>query len=798
MNNSSPKLKGQEHIDPRVQCEQQYVDRLFGMLDQEVERAQERLRQVMLRVDPANPDAEALVERETEYHGLNEKIDRLNLAGLGLVFGRIDVHTEDPAMIDNPVTGRENIDRRYIGRMGLLDTDDDYRSLLLDWRAPLARPFYLATTAHPLGVETRRHIRTKGRTVEAVDEEVLTSDAYQGTHVATSAGDLEADHAGNVASESALLRAINAARGEHMTSIVQTIQREQDEIIRDETRGVMVVEGGPGTGKTAVALHRVAYLLYTWRDYLSKTGVLILGPNRKFLDYISRVLPELGETGVVLSTIGELYPGVQPTPGTHESLLAQEVKGSAEMVTILQRLVKHHQQLPAADLEITVENITLYVTQAMVKTARTRARRARRPHNEAQPVFKEALVDQLASQLADKIGADPLGGQNLLSSGDRAQLHDDLLDTPQVEQLVEQFWPNLEPTAVLAEMFGSKHTIEAVAFDYDEETQRALYREEPEVWTPSDAALLDELAVLIGIPDPEQTQAEHEARWREQLQEASDALEILRGSANTDLDDESDAEILSAHDVIDAQTLAQRQQIRDNRTTAQRAATDQQWAYGHIIIDEAQELTPMQWRMVMRRSPSKWITLVGDTSQTGNPAGVDSWADALRPFVAKRFRTHQLTVNYRTPAEIMDFANQVLARFAPEAPTSTSIRSVKESLRYFPTAQKLFDGAQAASTDLVHAAARLAAQQAGKAPERLTTIIAAASIAEEVRAALLGNSADVQVYTVDQIKGLEFDHVVLLEPAKIVGESPQGWQDLYVALTRATQTLSVLGELPSD
>lgn len=307
-----------------IAAEQRYVDELFQRIDDDVAQSDAKLKEVMLRVDRAEPDAGALVERETEYHALNAKLDKLTLAQLGLVFGRIDIASDD---IENPVPGRPDLERRYIGRMGIDAREDNYRTLLLDWRAPMARPFYLATTAQPLGVEKRRHIRTTGRTVVSVDDEDLTE-----------GGD---DH--GVASESALAKALNAARGAHMNSIVETIQREQDEIIRDPHRGVMVVEGGPGTGKTAVALHRVAYLLYTWREQLAKTGVLVIGPNPVFLDYISHVLPELGETGVVLSTIGDLFPGVTPT--ATDTDIAREVKGSLEMVHILKKAVQQYQQV---------------------------------------------------------------------------------------------------------------------------------------------------------------------------------------------------------------------------------------------------------------------------------------------------------------------------------------------------------------------------------------------------------------------------------------------------------------------
>lgn len=730
-----------EH-SPDIVAEQAYIDDLFRRLDNEVARANERLRVVQGEVDPANPDnVEALVRRETEYHALNAKLDRLNIAQLGLVFGRIDIEAIEP---ENPVDGSPELDRRYIGRMGLDDRADNYRTLLLDWRAPMARPFYLATTAHPEGVRTRRHIRTRGRTVTSVDDEVLSGDdVYGGT----------ADN--GVGSETALHRAMNEARTGHMQSIVETIQREQDEIIRDPNRGVMVVQGGPGTGKTAVALHRVAYLLYTYRQQLASTGVLIVGPNPTFLDYISRVLPELGETGVVLTTVGEMYPGVRPTAS--ESLLTREVKGSEEMVTILAEAVKHHQRLPEKPRSLRSGSIDLTVDAQMVKKARTRARRARKPHNTARGVFAEHLIDQLARQLAHRIGEDPLGGTNLLSDADVDQLHDDLAEETAVRALIDDLWPVLNPIDLLQALLTDPELIALAAAGYDTETQQALLREPDAGWAASDAALLDELYVLIGDPVAQPDEEEKSAEWRQELEDAEMAIDILSSSATTDDDDTEifESETLQAADVIDAEALARRQEVRDIRSTAERARDDHEWAYGHVIVDEAQELTPMEWRMVFRRSPARWMTLVGDTSQTSSPAGIDSWADALESFVGARFRQHELTVNYRTPAEIMELANQVLAVIDPEASPAESIRSSGVDITYLPT---------------------------GTDPE---SVVFDGGLVEIINAENVGMS-----------KGLEFDHVIVVDPCSIIESSPQGWQDFYVAITRATQTLTVIGDLP--
>lgn len=725
-----------------VEQEQAYVDVLFDHLRAEVESARAKLAAVQADVDPDNPDADALVRRETEYHSLNAKLDQLGIAEIGLVFGRVDVADKDPS---NPVPDRVDLDRRYVGRMGIDDRADNYRTLLLDWRAPQARPFYLATTANPEGVETRRNIRMRGRAVTAVDDEVLSGDGTEPLET-------------NVGSEAALRRAMNQARTGHMQSIVETIQREQDEIIRDSTRGVMVVQGGPGTGKTAVALHRVAYLLYTWREQLSRTGVLIIGPNNTFLDYISRVLPELGETGVVLSTLENLVPGFTPqAPRSAESAAAREVKGSAEMVTILKRAVQAYQTVPQHPVPLDIDGVKIEATPAMVKAARTRAHRSRKPHNPARAVFAEELTQLLAEALAVRIGEDPLGGANLLSAADVDQLHDDLTEHPQVQVLIDDHFPLLSPTQVLDSLLTDHDRIVEAAGDYDDYTQNALYRAPGEPFAPSDTALIDELAVLIGIDDAEETRRREEEEWRRQVAEAEDALDILASSEATDNDDDQfEAEILSAADVIDAETLASRQRVRDIRSTAQRAREDQTWAYGHVIVDEAQELSPMEWRMVFRRCPSRWVTLVGDIAQTSSPAGTDDWGTTLEPFVAQRYRLHELTVNYRTPAEIMEYADAVLEQSGAFKNSSISIRSTGVPVAHFPL-----------GTDPETVRAGL--------DGRLTAVISAENVAE--------------------MKGLEFDHVIVVDPQKIVEASPQGWQDLYVAVTRATQTLSVIGEL---
>jgi DNA helicase IV len=741
-----------------LEREQAYLTLLYQRLDGMREYAQRRLKTVLLE---AGGTPQARSERESFTHLYTEDLAKYDAAEHGLCFGRIDLSENG--------TG----EHCYIGRLGILDEDDDYATLLLDWRAPLARPFYLATTAQPDGVTRRRHIRSRNRTVTAITDEYLDLAA------ARQAGAIDTDDAG-VGSEGALLAALNAARTGHMTDIVETIQSEQDAIIRSEHKSVLVVQGGPGTGKTAVALHRAAYLLYTYRQQLDKAGVLIIGPNSTFLDYIGQVLPSLGETGVLLSTIGNLYPGVPAT--LEDSLRGGELKGSLDMIEVLKKGVRDRQQLPAQPTRLTFDGYELTLDRKIVTRARGRARSSRRPHNLARPIFAAAVVDALTEQLAQTMGRDLTGGQNLLSQTDLTEIRDEMRADPEIQRAIARLWPILTPQDVLAGLWADPDRLARAADRLAPADRKELYRPDSGEFSAADAPLLDELAELLGVDDTEERERARR-RWRAQLAEAQDALDILSGSAPQDLEDELDPEILMAYDLIDAGQLAERQRVRTSQTTAERAAGDRTWTYGHVIVDEAQELSAMAWRMVMRRIPNRWVTVVGDVAQTGDPAGASSWRAVLEPYVANRWKLTELTVNYRTPAEIMAVAADVLAAIDPAAPAPRSIRESgcpPQALRVEPTAAR----------DTVTGLVTAEAERPG-----ITAVLAPHALVGEY-AGLASDS--VQVLTVPEVKGLEFDAVILVEPQGILDESPRGLNDLYVALTRATQRLSVVhtGKLP--
>ncbi|WP_432421380.1 HelD family protein [Nocardia carnea] len=736
-----------------IDQEQAYLSVLYDRLDDMRAYADKRLRTVLLETGGT---PQARTERESFTQLYTEDLAKYDAAEHGLCFGRIDI-----------TDGEDGPEQRYIGRLGILDEDNDYETLLLDWRAPLARPFYLATTAAPDGVARRRHIRSRNRRVTAVNDEYLDLDA------ARRAGATASD--GGVGSESALLAALNAARTGHMSDIVETIQTEQDAIIRAEHKSVLVVQGGPGTGKTAVALHRAAYLLYTYRQQLAKSGVLIIGPNATFLDYIGQVLPSLGETGVLLSTIGDLYPGVKAT--REDTLRAGELKGSLQVLDILKNAVRDRQEVPREPITLTFDGYPVTLDRKIVTRARGRARSSRRPHNLARPIFVSMVIEALTDQLAHTMGADPMGGgRSLLSAADLSEISDELRADATINRVLAELWPLLTPQQVLTDLLTDPGRLDRAAGKILDPADRAeLLRTGTGEFSAADAPLLDELAELLGTDDAEERERARR-RWRAQLAEAQDALDILTGSAPQDLEDELDPEILMAYDLIDASQLAERQQVRNRQTTAERAAGDRSWTYGHVIVDEAQELSEMAWRMVMRRIPNRWVTVVGDIAQTGDPAGAHSWAQMLEPYVAKRWKRTELTVNYRTPAEIMAVAADVLAAIDPTAQVA---RSVRETGR-MPRAYRV------AAAEMAETLAALLAEEEG--PGTAAVLAPAENIGE--LAQLAGES--VRVLTVTEAKGLEFDAVYLVEPSAVIADSPRGRNDLYVALTRATQRLTVV------
>ncbi|MGP3948051.1 HelD family protein [Streptomyces sp. 7N604] len=646
--------------------------------------------------------------------------------------------------------------------MGIHAADAGRTPLLIDWRAPVARPFYLATGHTPMGLRRRRHITTEDRTVTALHDEILDLTDRERSGYEDRHGD------------AVLLAALNSARTGRMADIVQTIQAEQDRIIRAPHRGVLVVEGGPGTGKTAVALHRAAYLLYEHRELLARRAVLIVGPNLAFLRYIGEVLPSLGETGVLLATMGELFPGVRAT-GT-DTPEAAAVKGRAQMADVLAAVVRDRQALPDPVLAIEHDRDTLLLDEGTVRTARDRARDTGLPHNLAREYFEGFVLGALTDQLADRIGADPYGGPNLLGPADIEQLRDELDANPGVHAAIHSLWPYLSPQRLIADFLAGPE-------GYLPDTDAELIRRTPQEWTPADVPLLDEAAELLG-EDDRADRAAAGAERQERIAYAQGVLDLSYGSRTFEFEDlgDEESEVLSAHDIIDAERMAERHEEADHRSAAERAATDRGWAFGHIIVDEAQELSPMAWRLLMRRCPTRSMTLVGDLAQTGAAEGCNSWEEILAPYVEDRWQHARLAVNYRTPAEILSVAAAVRTAENPRFEPPSSVRST--GVRPW--------GRATSPEALARTVAEAVAHET-PVDGRLAVIAPGAlhgALAAELPGVTAGAEPDltrpVVLLDARQSKGLEFDAVIVVEPAAY------RTSDLYVALTRATQSLGLV------
>ncbi|WP_197739953.1 RNA polymerase recycling motor ATPase HelR [Mycolicibacterium sp. P9-64] len=731
--------------DDELQSERSYVAQLYTRLDAERARVKGKYGEA-LRSPIDLQNGESLLQRDAEARALAKTAARLNVADNGLCFGRLDTLAGEPT---------------YVGRIGLFE-EDSYEPMLLDWRAPAARAFYVATAASPENMRRRRQFHTLGRRVVDFTDEIF--------------GRPDADGPGDggmaVRGDAALLAAVNAPRGESMRDIVATIQAEQDEIIRLDHSGVLVIEGGPGTGKTVVALHRVAYLLYTQRERMESNGVLVVGPNPAFLNHIGRVLPSLGETNVVFMTTGDLLPWLRVT--AEDTPDVARLKGSRAMVDVLTAAIADRQRSPKQPLSIELADATVRIDAETTEWAIQEARTSKLPHNEARAVFYDVLTWALTERAIGWIG------RGWLSRADRAaweQLRTELLEELAEHDVftaaVEELWPILMPETVLAELYTSRERLSAAGAD------PALWRADGEAWTVSDVPLLDELFDLLGR-DRAQQAAEEAAAERERKAETAYAAGVLDLMVSReDLMDDEDH--LLATDMLYAEDLAERFDELDTRDVAERAAADRDWTYRHIVVDEAQELSEMDWRALMRRCPGRSFTVVGDLAQRRSAAGATSWNTMLDPYVAAHARSNgaaarwvyrSLSVNYRTPAEIMTVAAALLAEFAPGATPPESVRACGVQ----PWSRHVTED------ELASAIEEFIQDEA----TRVGTSV------------VIGPPGVPGTVPASQTKGLEFDSVLVVEPDRIIADGPRGAAELYVALTRATQRLGILhvGPLP--
>nr|WP_030664251.1 AAA family ATPase [Streptomyces rimosus] len=683
----------------QIELEQAHVSAAYGLLDQQMTDVRGELKGVLRSAADSPGEVYA---REVSAERLSRRLRRLEGAEEGLVFGRLD--------------GADGI-VLHIGRLGL-HTDDRDLPLLVDWRAQAARPFYTATAVHPMGLRRRRHLRLAQRAVQAVNDELL---------------DGSAPAAGDVIGDSPLTEALEAQRTGRMRAAVATLQAEQDAIVRSAHQGVTVVQGGPGTGKTVVALHRAAYVLYAF-ERAAERGVLVLGPNARFLDYISQVLPSLGENDVVLATCADLTGMV---PKAVEPSDVARLKGDPALAEALAHLVRSWQAPPDHGFTVRVGQDWVRLKSEDIAAAREAAATSGLAHNRAREVFKDHLINTVTSLLErrtiealEHIDAETAENTSLdldaaaladlralgfdvdsAPAADPAEMFDadalraNLKGDAHVDRAVEVLWPRMTPEAVDRDLLADARTMTSHLSSLTDDERSRLLRSAADPWTDADVPLLDEAANLVDGPP------EH--------------------------------------------------------------------AFGHVVIDEAQELAPMQWRMVLRRCPARSMTLVGDFAQAGPATAASDWTQALGPHLGTRFALHTLTVSYRTTHEILATTHDLLARIAPDQAPSRSIRHGAPPRHLTACPHTL--------TTTVTQELRA---QAAAHPNELLAVLCADARIKDMEAAGVAQWA--RLVPASEARGLEFDACVVVGPEEIAAARPSGERDLYVALTRATKRLCTI------
>ncbi|HUQ62266.1 MAG TPA: ATP-binding domain-containing protein [Acidimicrobiales bacterium] len=729
---------------PELAAEQGAIDRAYARL--EAMRAHARAVSADVLQYGQGGTHSARFERDVRVQVTERRLAALRDADAGLVFGRID---------------HDSGEHLYVGLLAIADESNE--PLVVDWRAPAAEPFYRATPRTPMGLTRRRHFLMRGRRLTGIEDDLLGE------------GD-EVDDDLVLVGEAAILASLRRARTGRMGDIVATIQREQDEIIRAPLRGVLVVQGGPGTGKTAVALHRAAYLLYTHRFPLERSGVLLIGPNRLFLRYIEQVLPSLGEQTVSFATPATLLPAVTVTGRDRPEAI--RVKGDVRMAKLLARAVRQRQRPLAQPASISLGAHSLTLTPGATEEIVARVKRRRGTHNERRAAFERQITRFLIDQWWQR---QRVGQDDTLDDTQRAELEYQLQNERPYAIAIERMWPLLTPVALLNDLFGAPALLRLAASGVLKPEERmALERPRQRrpadvAWTEDDIALLDEAALHLGpIPARRARRADGPTADEEAM--------IERTMADVGAVDPFMRADLRDH-------LAQWAQA-DNGEADSDLGTR---TFGHVLIDEAQDLSPMQARMIGRRVPSESMTILGDLGQASGDHAVRQWDDLLSQLPGRQStRIVELSVNYRTPSEVMDLAARVLAAATPGLTAPRSVRSTGEA--------PVVTGASPGG--LVDAAAAAARAELGDVGSGRVAVIAPEAVVADLRAALGAPDAGsraleepLAVYSVEGAKGLEFDVVVVVEPAAIVAERRNGMRALYVALTRATRRLHLVHEV---
>ncbi|MFA5565248.1 MAG: ATP-binding domain-containing protein [Acidimicrobiia bacterium] len=704
---------------PELQAEQAYINKAYDAL--EAARASAIRLKNMVEVGKGGTE-QARWEREVIHGNIATRLAQLDVGDAALVFGRID-HDQN-----------SGDDSFYIGRVAV--SGPHREALVVDWRAPIAEAFYRATPKAPLGLSRRRHFATRGRVLLGIEDELF--------------GNTEAVLAGRgeslgITGYGALITALESSRSGHLGDIVGTIQGEQDEIIRSELPGILVVQGGPGTGKTVVALHRAAYLLYEHRFPLEGQGVLVIGPNRLFLGYIEQVLPSLGEAGVELSVLADLVQNVR-VQGSDWGMVAR-VKGDLRATGLIARAIRDRQRPLREPLSVgygvTKLSLSVDESQRIVREARRRYRL----HNPARRYVETAFFEALAASSRTPAEATVVR--------DRLRRH------PAVREALEWMWPKLSPAQLLHDLFGSM----------------ALLKNASQSRLPKDVR--KRAVSRLGKRLPESfADYEWQAFYRPWSASVND---VVWTTDDVPLLDEA-SELLGPRN---------RQEPIEVRT------------YGHIIVDEAQDLSPMALRMIGRRSLNGSMTIVGDIAQSTGAWAHDDWEEIIEQLPLKRTpRRKELTVGYRIPAPNMQLAAKVLQVAAPVITPPISIRTEGDPPRIINAEER---------SALADTVLKITLEEVTEVGQGNVAVIVPAQLQDEIsgvfseagvehgRAGKHGLESQITIVPIGIVKGLELDATVVVEPTMVIQDEAQGLRALYVALTRATKRLAIVhsGQLPN-
>lgn len=777
-------------LQSEIAKEQAFVDRAYTSLDKFRVYYRSRQEEIAAEIS-SNPSARADRDALAAHYG--DEATRLESVENRLVFGGLEM--EDGASFHigrvglreadsvEPADLEADISTVSPGDVGVTGNVPDKtiepraktdkaageglsRQLLVDWRAKAAQPFYQATAVQPMGVWKRRHVATSLRKVVGVEDELLTTDEPN-ARTETLQG------------EGALMAALSKARGGHMSDIVSTIQAEQDRVIRSDLNAFLVVQGGPGTGKTAVALHRAAYLLYAHRDQLDSQGVLVIGPNHTFLRYIERVLPALGETGVVNLTMGECFPGIR-TVREHPRL--RTLKGDTRWLKVAAKAVADLKRPPKGDQVLQLDHVKLELSAALVREAMEAGSHGGSSHNQHWAAYAKYLVRELTKLYA---GETP-------SKEDMEWMTEEIRSSQVVRRAINRMYLPASAPDLLARLYAYPDYLTRIAAGiFTPEEIAALYRPKSSPFTDADVPILDELAELLGpLPGMTDSAAARRAREERETERAAEAIEAMNLGGG----------------LVNARTLASRARGEVNLSPlAERARADRTWAYGHVVVDEAQELSPMDWHLLLRRCPSRSFTVVGDVNQSSRTLREGAtWEDLLGPALRAAPLLEKLTINYRTPRSVMDMAQAVLAASGESAVVPlTSAREVPEALKLTQlegTPQENLEEVKTGGTRLLkilettlQAERERLEAEVGAGNGRLAVLVPD-EVHETLSRALELEDADpladqICCLNVTASKGLEFDTVILVEPTAIAACSTG---DLYVAMTRCTKRMHVI------